>query len=117
MWNQFKTLILLATITGILVVVGGTIGGRTGMMIGLSLGAAMNLVGWWKSDSLIMAMTGAQVVPEGSMPELHGMVSELAARAGIPKPRLLYVDDDMPNAFATGCSPQRAAAAFTRGLV
>lgn len=117
MWNQFKTLMLLATITGILVVVGGMIGGRAGMILGLGLGAAMNLVSWWKSDSLVMAMTGAREVPEGSMPELHAMVGELASRAGIPKPRVLYVDDDTPNAFATGRSPRHAAVAVTRGLV
>ena len=117
MWNQFKTLMLLATITGLLVVVGGVIGGRAGMILGLGLGAFMNLVSWWKSDSLVMAMTGAKEVPEGSMPELHAMVGELALRAGIPKPRVLYVDDTTPNAFATGRSPQRAAVAVTRGLV
>lgn len=117
MWNQFKTLLLLATITGLLVVVGGVIGGRGGMILGLGLGAMMNLVSWWKSDSLVMAMTGAREVPEGSMPELHAMVGELAMRAGIPKPKLLYVDDATPNAFATGRSPQRAAVAVTRGLV
>jgi heat shock protein HtpX len=117
MWNQFKTMILLATITGILVVVGGVFGGRAGMILGLGLGAMMNLVSWWKSDALVMRMTGAREVPPGSMPELHKIVVELALRAGIPTPKLLYVDDNTPNAFATGRSPQRAAVAVTRGLV
>ncbi len=117
MWNQFKTMILLASITGVLVVVGGVIGGRAGMILGLGLGAMMNLVSWWKSDALVMRMTGAREVPPTSMPELHAIVAELALRAGIPKPKLLYVDDNTPNAFATGRSPQRAAVAVTRGLV
>jgi acyl-CoA synthetase (AMP-forming)/AMP-acid ligase II len=117
MWNQFKTLVLLASISGILVVVGGVIGGRMGMIFGLGLGAFMNLVSWWKSDALVMRMTGAREVPLGSMPELHGIVEELALRAGIPKPKVLYVDDGTPNAFATGRSPRHAAVAVTRGLV
>jgi heat shock protein HtpX len=117
MWNQVKTVFLLASITGVLVVVGGVYGGRFGMIAGLAIGAVMNLGAWWKSDSLVRAMTGAQIVPHGSMPELHAMVEELALRAQIPKPQLLYVDDPTPNAFATGRSPQRAAVAVTRGLV
>jgi heat shock protein HtpX len=117
MWNQFKTVVLLASITGILVVVGGVYGGRFGMIAGLVIGGLMNLGAWWKSDSLVRTMTGAQIVPDGSMPELHAMVEELALRANIPKPQLLYVDDATPNAFATGRSPQRAAVAVTRGLV
>ena len=87
------------------------------MILGLGLGAFMNLVSWWKSDSLVMAMTGAKEVPEGSMPELHAMVGELALRAGIPKPRVLYVDDTTPNAFATGRNPSNAAVAVTEGLL
>jgi heat shock protein HtpX len=117
MWNQFKTLVLLASISGILVVVGGVFGGRMGMILGLGLGAFMNLVSWWKSDALVMRMTGAKEVPLGSMPELHSIVEELALRAGIPKPKVLYVDDGTPNAFATGRSPRHAAVAVTRGLV
>jgi len=117
MLNQFKTVFLLATITGLLVAVGGVIGGRTGMVLGLFFGGLANLFAWWNSDKLVMRMTGAREVPAGSMPELHAMVEELAQRAGIPKPKVLYVDDPVPNAFATGRSPQRAAVAVTRGLV
>jgi len=116
-WNTFKTTILLATLTGLLVVVGSALGGTGGMIIAFVLAAAMNLGAWWFSDKLALSMSGAKPVSENDQPELHRMVETLSARAGIPKPAVYVIESDAPNAFATGRSPEKGAVAVTTGLM
>ncbi|MEO1106064.1 MAG: zinc metalloprotease HtpX [Pseudomonadota bacterium] len=97
--------------------VGFMIGGATGMMIALGVAVAMNLFAYWNSDKLVLKMHHAREVDERSAPEYYGIVRELAARAQLPMPRVYILDEDQPNAFATGRNPDNAAVAATRGLL
>jgi len=116
-WNTLKTTVLLAALTGLLIVVGSALGGTSGMLIAFVLAAAMNMGAWWFSDKLALSMSGAQAVSESEQPELHRLIEMLSARAGIPKPAVYLIDSDAPNAFATGRSPEKGAVAVTTGLL
>jgi heat shock protein HtpX len=116
-WNTLKTTILLAALTGLLIVVGSALGGTSGMAIALVLAVVMNLGAWWFSDKLALGMSGAKPVSESEQPELHRMVETLSARADIPKPAVYLIDSEAPNAFATGRSPEKGAVAVTTGLL
>src|SRR5205085_11917834 len=70
-------------------------------------------VQYWTSDKLALAASGAKIVSREEAPELHAMVERLCAMADLPKPRVAMIPTDMPNAFATGRSPQHAAVAVT----
>jgi heat shock protein HtpX len=115
--NYFKTAILLAGMTGLLMIVGFLIGGAAGALIALLVAAAINLFSYWNSDQLVLSMHEAQEVDERSAPELVSMVRTLAGRAGLPMPRVYLMDEPQPNAFATGRNPQHAAVAVTTGLL
>ncbi|WP_370151496.1 zinc metalloprotease HtpX [Ferrovibrio sp.] len=115
--NYFKTGLLLAALTGLFGAVGFLIGGEAGMLIALGIAAAMNLFAYWNSDRMVLSMYGAREVDARTAPEFHGLVAELAQRAGIPMPRVYVIDNDQPNAFATGRNPQNAAVAATTGLL
>jgi heat shock protein HtpX len=117
MTNQIKTFLLLAGLTVFLVFMGKLIGGRTGMMMAFGLALAMNFVSYWFSDKIVLRMYGAQEVSEAEAPELHRMVAELAYEAGIPKPKVFYIPDESPNAFATGRNPQHGVVAVTAGIM
>jgi heat shock protein HtpX len=115
-WNTFKTAALLGLLTGIFLLIGGAIGGQVGMLIALVFAVALNMGAWWFSDKLALRMSGAKEVAPDEMPELHAMVEELSARAGIPKPRVYIIESETPNAFATGRSPEKGAVAVTTGI-
>lgn len=115
--NQFKTAILLALLTALLVFLGGAMGGKTGMVVALGLAGVMNFLAYWYSDKIVLSMYGAQEVGPAEAPELYGIVRELAQRAGIPMPRVYIIPTESPNAFATGRSPQHAAVAATQGIL
>jgi len=115
--QSLKTVLLLGVLTGILLFIGGLVGGRSGMTVALVVSLAMNLGSWWFSDKLVIAMTRAREVPPDANPGLHRAVSELAANAGMAKPRVYFVDDPSPNAFATGRGPGHSVVAVTRGLL
>ncbi len=117
MGNQFKTFILLAGLTVFLVYMGKLIGGPTGMVVALIFAGIMNLASYWFSDKIVLAMYGAKPVSEAEAPELYQMVAEMAARAGIPTPRIYVIPGDAPNAFATGRNPEKAVVAVTEGLL
>jgi heat shock protein HtpX len=117
MWNTMKTTLLLATLTGLLVLAGNALGGTTGMIIGFTLALVMNGGAYWFSDKLALRMSGAREVSPAEAPQLHAMVSELAARAELPKPRVYIIDSPVPNAFATGRNPQNGAVAATTGIM
>jgi heat shock protein HtpX len=116
-WNTLKTTVLLASLTGLLIVVGSALGGTSGMIIAFVFAVAMNMGAWWFSDKLALSMSGAKPVSESDQPELHRMVETLSARAGIPKPAVYVIESDAPNAFATGRSPAKGAVAVTTGLL
>jgi heat shock protein HtpX len=117
MINNFKTFMLLAGMTALLLAGGQALGGRGGLMIALFFTVAMNVAGYWFSDRIALSMSGAQEVDVAQAPELHAMVGQLAQRAGIPKPRVYVTPDPAPNAFATGRNPSHSAVAVTSGLL
>jgi heat shock protein HtpX len=114
--NTLTTTALLGALTGLLVLAGGALGGRGGMVIALVFAALMNFGMYWFSDKLALKMSGAREVSEGEQPALHAMVERLSQRAGIPKPRVYLIDSEQPNAFATGRSPSKGAVAVTTGI-
>jgi heat shock protein HtpX len=116
MKNQLKTILLLGALSALLVAFGASLG--PGYFWGFTLVAlAMNLLAYFFSDRLVLRMHGARELPAAEAPRLHATVEELARRAGIPKPRLFFIDDPHANAFATGRNPERAVVAVTRGIV
>src|SRR5512134_3668348 len=115
--NYVRTAVLLAAMTGLFLAVGFVIGGEAGMLVALAVAAAMNLFAYWNSDKVVLRMYGAKEVDRASAPQLHGIVETLAERAGLPMPRIYIIENDQPNAFATGRNPQNAAVAATTGLL
>jgi heat shock protein HtpX len=117
MSNVFKTGILLAVLTAMLVLIGGAIGGQQGMMIAFVIALVMNFVSYWFSDKMVLAAYGAQPIDEAAAPRLYAIVRRLTTRAGIPMPRVYLVPSETPNAFATGRNPQHAVVAVTEGIM
>jgi heat shock protein HtpX len=115
--NTMKTFLLMGALTVLLVLVGNLLGGQSGMVIAFGFAALMNLVSYWFSDTIVLKMYGARQVSESDVPELFRMTQDLTGRAGIPMPRLFLIENDQPNAFATGRNPQHAAVAVTTGLL
>ena len=108
---------LLALLTGLLVLVGRWAGGPGGMVLAFGLALLMNAGAYWFSDRLVLAMAGAREVTFAEAPELHHLVATLARRAGLPMPRVYLVDDPTPNAFATGRDPRHGVVAVTTGIL
>ena len=117
MFNLAKTAILMAAITALFIVVGGMLGGEEGMLIALLIAIGMNFFSYWFSDTMVLKMTNAQQVDEHSAPQLYAMVKELSEKAGLPMPKVFLIDEDAPNAFATGRNPENAAVAATTGIL
>jgi len=117
MFNGVKTAMLMAAIMALFGVVGGMVGGRSGMLLALVFGGAMNVFSYWFSDKMVLKMYNAQEVDESSAPQFYGMVRDLAQRAGLPMPRVYLIDEQQPNAFATGRNPEHAAVAATTGIL
>ena len=115
--NYFKTALLLAALTGFVLVAGYLLGGQTGLVIALVAALGMNLFAYWNSDKMVLRMANAQEVGPENAPEFYGIVEQLAQRAGLPMPRVYLIDEDQPNAFATGRNPENAAVAATTGLL
>ncbi len=117
MFNWFKTAALMAAITALFGVIGASIGGENGMILALGFALVSNVFAYWFSDRMVLKMYNAQPVDETSAPQFHGMVRELAERAGLPMPKVYLIDEAAPNAFATGRNPENAAVAATTGLL
>src|SRR3984885_4652126 len=117
MMNTLRTGILMAALTGLFLAVGGVLGGSTGMAIALAFALATNLFAYWNSDKVLLSMYGAHPVDAQSAPDLYRLVEQLAAKAGLPMPRVYITDNPQPNAFATGRSPEHAAVCVTSGLL
>lgn len=115
--NYVRTALLLAVMTALFMGVGFLIGGRQGMMIAFVIAAGMNVFSYWNSDRMVLAMNHAVEVDASTAPEFYQLVQELAARAGLPIPRVYLINEAQPNAFATGRDPQHAAVAATTGLL
>ena len=115
--NSIKTTMLMALLMGLMVALGGAFAGHTGMTVMLVIALGMNFFSYWFSDRMVLSMYNAQEVDRQSAPELYGLVEELAGRAGLPMPRVYIINEDAPNAFATGRNPSNAAVAVTTGLM
>ncbi|MBC7480466.1 MAG: zinc metalloprotease HtpX [Rhizobacter sp.] len=117
MFNLMKTAILMAAITALFMAIGSVLGGRQGMMLALIVALGMNFFSYWFSDKLVLKMYNAQEVDETSAPQFYGMVRDLAQRAQLPMPKVYLINEDAPNAFATGRNPEHAAVAATTGIL
>jgi len=115
--NNIKTLFLLVTLTLILVWAGGALGGKQGMTIALIFALMMNFFAYWFSDKIVLRMYRARQASESEAPELYGIVRRLVQKAGMPMPRIYIINEDQPNAFATGRNPGHAAVAVTTGIM
>ncbi len=117
MFNYLKTAVLMAGIVALFMAIGTVIGGRQGMMIAFAIAIAMNFFSYWFSDKMVLKMYKAQEVDETTAPQFYNMVKELAGNAGLPMPRVYLINEDAPNAFATGRDPEHAAVAATTGIL
>jgi len=115
--NTVKTALLLGVLTGLLMLIGGFVGGRQGVMIAFVMAMVMNFGSYWFSDKLVLRMYNAQEVSENQAPELYRVVRDLAMRANLPMPRVYIIPGETPNAFATGRNEQHAVVAVTEGLL
>src|SRR5512139_870933 len=114
--NFVKTTFLLATLTGLLVAIGGLIGGTSGLVIFLVLAGVMNFAAYWFSDKFALRMAGAKEIEEREAPQPFAMVREVAELSRMPMPRVYIIQNDSPNAFATGRNPKHAVVAVTTGI-
>lgn len=117
MSSNIKTMLLLALLSGIIIVLGGLIGGRSGIIIAFVLAIIMNIGSYWYSDKIVLSMYHARELAYSEAPFLHDIVKDLSKNAGIPMPRICVVPEQAPNAFATGRDPQHAVVAVTDGIM
>lgn len=117
MTSQFKTFLLLALLTGLILFMGQALGGTTGLVVALGFALFMNIGSYWYSDKIVLRMYKAREVSPSEAPVLHAIVDELSANAGIPKPRVCIIPDPSPNAFATGRNPEHGVVAVTEGIL
>ena len=115
--NTFKTAVLLALLTGLLVAAGSFFGGARGMVLMFIVSMGINFFSYWFSDKIVLRMYGATEVDMNSAPQLVGVVANLARRAELPMPKVYIIDTDAPNAFATGRNPEHSAVAVTSSLM
>lgn len=115
--NIFKTMILMALLSGIMIAVGGVIGGSSGAIVMLVFSLGMNFFSYWFSDSMVLHSYNAREVSEAEAPQIYNIVKNLAQKADLPMPRVYIIDSPVPNAFATGRNPSHAAVAVTTGIM
>jgi heat shock protein HtpX len=115
--NYLRTALLLAALTGLMLIVGDALGGRQGALVALFFAGAMNFISYWFSDRIVLAMYRAREVKEAEAPTLFSVVNSLSHKAGMPMPRVYVMDSAAPNAFATGRNPSHAAVAVTTGIM
>jgi len=115
--NWLKTSILLAGLTALFMSAGYLLAGEGGMIIALAVAVAMNFFAYWNADTLVLRMYNAREVTAQSAPGFYGIVRQLALKAELPMPKVYIIDNDQPNAFATGRNPENAAVAATSGLL
>jgi heat shock protein HtpX len=117
MHNALKTTVLLAALTGLLLVIGYALGGNNGMLLFFGIAIVMNLSAYWFSGDIALKMASAHQVSPEQAPELHRLVEQLATYAQLPKPRVAIIDSPSPNAFATGRDANHAVVAVTTGIL
>jgi heat shock protein HtpX len=115
--NQFKTFFLMLVLTVLFILVGTAIGGKSGAIYAFIFAALMNFFSYWFSDKIVLRMYRAKEVSQSEAPELYGIVAELTSKASLPMPKVYIMENDTPNAFATGRNPEHAAVAVTAGIL
>jgi heat shock protein HtpX len=115
--NALKTGLLLIVLTVLLVGIGHLVGGPQGATIAFAFALVMNLVSYWFSDKIVLAMYRAKPLSEAEAPQVWRAVREIATRTRMPMPKLYWIPTRTPNAFATGRNPKHAAVAVTSGLL
>ena len=110
-----KTVLLLGTLSGLVLALGGSLGGEAGLLLAFVIAIAMNFGSYWFSDKIVLRMYRAQEVGESH--QLYRLTERLAQNAGLPMPRVYIIPGNSPNAFATGRNPENAAVAATEGLI
>lgn len=115
--NMFKTVFLMTLIMMLFLLVGYLLGGKTGMTIALIFSVVMNFGSYWFSDKIVLSMYKAQQVTRENAPKFYNLVEELSQKASLPMPKIYIINDQTPNAFATGRNPQNAAVAATTGIL
>jgi heat shock protein HtpX len=116
MTNQVKTILLLGVLSAVLIGFGSLLSPSLFYAM-TALAVVLNLGAYFFSDRLVLRLHGAREASPAEAPGLHAVVEEVAARAGIPKPRVYLMEADQPNAFATGRNPQKGVVAVTTGLL
>ena len=117
MQNTFKTTLLLGSLTGLIMLIGGYFGGQSGMIIAFGFAVIMNFGSYWFSDKIVLRMYHAREVEPSQAPGLYRMVERLAQKSGMPIPKVYVIPQEQPNAFATGRNPENAVVAVTQGLL
>jgi heat shock protein HtpX len=115
--NNLKTFLLMAVLAAVLVGIGYAIGGPSIAIVFLIMAGVMNFAMFWFSDKLVLRMSGAREVSPQEEPRLHSAVDEVVGLTGLPKPKVFIIQNEAPNAFATGRSPKHAAVAATTGIM
>jgi heat shock protein HtpX len=115
--NQIKVVTLLSLLTALMLWIGHALAGQSGLIMALIFAGAMNLCTYWFSDRMILRMYGARESSSADAPELHAILHELATRSNLPTPKLYIIQEEAPNAFATGRNPAHSSVAVTEGLI
>jgi heat shock protein HtpX len=115
--NSVKVFVLMAGLTALLVGLGGSFGGQSGMIMAFVLAGVMNFAMYWGSSKMVLRAYGARVVTAAEAPELYAMVDRLRQRAGLPMPTVAITPHDQPNAFATGRNPENSVVCVTEGIM
>jgi heat shock protein HtpX len=115
--NTFKSTLLLVALMLLLLAIGARIGGENGMILAFVISVAMNFTAYFYSDKIALAMYRAQPVTREQLPRAYAVVERLAAKDGIPVPKIYVIPTESPNAFATGRNPQHASVAVTHGIL
>jgi heat shock protein HtpX len=115
--NRFKVFFLMLVLTVLFILVGTAIGGRSGAVYAFIFAALMNFFSYWFSDKIVLRMYGAKEVTQSEAPQLYGIVAELTSKASLPMPKVYIMENETPNAFATGRNPEHAAVAVTSGIM
>src|SRR3989338_6776224 len=115
--NQIKTALLLGGLTGILLLIGGLAGGRTGLTFALIFAGGMNFVSYWWSDKIVLKIYRAKKADENKYSQLYSMIQEISHSASLPLPQIYVIENPQANAFATGRNPKHAAVAVTTGIL
>lgn len=119
--NIYKTWFLMIGFFVVVIAIGFLFaqiyGNPTILYVAVGISILMNVISYWYSDKLVLRMTGAKVADPGQYKDLHNIIENLSITAGLPKPKVYVIEDQAPNAFATGRDPEHAVVAATTGLL